>query len=41
MVAAAGYRGLIEVETFSALDWWRRPGEEAVRITKECFRDFV
>ena len=41
MVASAGYRGFIEVEIFSALDWWRRPREEVVRVTKERFRDFV
>ena len=41
MVAAAGYRGFIEVEIFSALDWWLRPPEEVVRITRERFRDFV
>ena len=41
MVAAAGYRGFIEVEIFSALDWWRRLGEEVVRVTRERFRDFV
>ena len=41
MVAAVGYRGLIKVESFSALDWCRCPAEEVVRITKERFRDFV
>ena len=41
MVAAAGYRSFIEVEIFSALDWWRRPPEEVVRIMRERFRDFV
>ena len=41
MVADAGYRGFVEVEIFVALDWWRRHGKEAVRVTKECFRDLV
>jgi len=29
---AAGYRGMHEVEIFSALDWWKRDGDE-VRLT--------
>ena len=33
--------GLVEVDIFSALDWWLRPGEDVVRVTKEPFRDFV
>jgi sugar phosphate isomerase/epimerase len=29
-VEAAGYQGYSEVEIFSDLDWWRRPGEEVL-----------
>jgi sugar phosphate isomerase/epimerase len=32
---AAGYEGLLEVEIFSAGNWWRRPGEEVVRVALE------
>ena len=43
MVTDAGYRGLVEVEIFAALDgcWWFRPGEDVVRVAKERFRNFV
>jgi sugar phosphate isomerase/epimerase len=30
----AGYSGLIEVEIFSAENWWRRPGDEVVETCK-------
>ncbi|MBM3568650.1 MAG: sugar phosphate isomerase/epimerase [Alphaproteobacteria bacterium] len=30
LMARAGYRGLHEVEIFSARNWWRKPGEEVV-----------
>ena len=36
-VERAGYRGPIEVEIFSAEDWWRRPADEVLRVTKERF----
>jgi sugar phosphate isomerase/epimerase len=40
-VAAAGYAGLIEVEIFSANNWWRRPGDEVVATCRERFIGFV
>ncbi|HZD26220.1 MAG TPA: sugar phosphate isomerase/epimerase family protein, partial [Alphaproteobacteria bacterium] len=40
-VSAAGYDGLIEVEIFSADNWWKRPGEEVVRTAIERFRAHV
>jgi sugar phosphate isomerase/epimerase len=37
-VEAAGYRGCAEVEIFSELDWWQRPGEEVLNtcIERHC-----
>jgi sugar phosphate isomerase/epimerase len=35
MVEQAGYRGLVEVEIFSAADWWTRPIDETLRICRE------
>ncbi|MBU0828690.1 MAG: sugar phosphate isomerase/epimerase, partial [Gammaproteobacteria bacterium] len=29
-VEAAGFEGYAEVEIFSALDWWQRPGQETL-----------
>jgi sugar phosphate isomerase/epimerase len=37
LVAKAGYRGYIEVEIFSAADWWKRPGDEVLRTCIERF----
>jgi len=37
MMENAGYRGYIEVEIFSAADWWKRPGEEVLRTCIERF----
>ena len=34
---AAGYRGLQEVEIFSAENWWKRPGDEVLRTCVERF----
>lgn len=34
-VEAAGYDGLVEVEIFSALDWWKRPIEETLAVCRE------
>jgi sugar phosphate isomerase/epimerase len=34
-VDAAGYNGLIEVEIFSAKNWWKRPPDEVIRTIKE------
>ena len=36
-VEAAGYAGFVEVEIFSALDWWRRPVDEVLEICKQRF----
>ena len=36
-VEAAGYKGLIEVEIFSAKNWWKRPMEETLRVCAERF----
>lgn len=36
-VNASGYKGLIEVEIFSALNWWKRPGDQVVQTCKERF----
>jgi sugar phosphate isomerase/epimerase len=41
MVEAAGYDGLIEVEIFSAADWWRRDPDEVLRIMAERYRTVV
>ena len=38
---AAGYDGPIEVEIFSAENWWRRAPDEVVAIAKERFRNAV
>lgn len=35
LVEAAGYRGFCEVEIMSANNWWKRPGDEVLRICKE------
>jgi sugar phosphate isomerase/epimerase len=37
MVEEAGYRGDVEVEIFSAADWWTRPGDEVLRMCVERF----
>jgi len=41
MVAGAGYDGLIEVEIFSAENWWKRPGDEVIETCKRRFQDCV
>ena len=33
----AGYRGLTEVEIFSSLDWWTKPGDEVLRTCIERY----
>jgi sugar phosphate isomerase/epimerase len=33
----AGYRGLTEVEIFSSLDWWTRPGDDVLRTCIERY----
>jgi sugar phosphate isomerase/epimerase len=35
MVEGGRYRGLIEVEIFSAANWWTRPIEETLRVCRE------
>jgi sugar phosphate isomerase/epimerase len=35
MVEKARYRGLIEVEIFSAANWWARPIDETLRVCQE------
>jgi sugar phosphate isomerase/epimerase len=37
MIEAAGYLGPQEVEIFSAENWWRRPGDEVLRVCIERF----
>ncbi|MFN0191823.1 MAG: sugar phosphate isomerase/epimerase family protein [Aestuariivirga sp.] len=37
LIEAAGYAGLVEVEIFSALDWWKRPIAETLSVCKERF----
>ena len=36
-IAQAGYRGCAEVEIFSKLDWWTRPGDEVIRTCIERY----
>ncbi|MGE0241160.1 MAG: sugar phosphate isomerase/epimerase family protein [Parvibaculaceae bacterium] len=35
MVEKARYRGLVEVEIFSAADWWTRPIDETLKVCRE------
>jgi sugar phosphate isomerase/epimerase len=37
MVDAAGYSGPIEVEIFSARNWWKRSAEEVLAVVKQRF----
>jgi sugar phosphate isomerase/epimerase len=37
LVDQAGYRGYVEVEIFSAADWWTRPGDDVLRTCIERF----
>ncbi len=41
MVEAAGYAGQIEVEIFSARNWWKRDADEVVRVVKERYQSAV
>jgi sugar phosphate isomerase/epimerase len=41
LVEDAGYAGLIDVEIFSAKNWWTRDPDEVLRISAERFRQFV
>ena len=36
-IEAAGYRGLVEVEVFSAKNWWTRPMDDTLRACRERF----
>jgi sugar phosphate isomerase/epimerase len=38
MIEAAGYFGPQEVEIFSTLDWWKRPGDEVLRTCIERYQ---
>jgi sugar phosphate isomerase/epimerase len=38
LVEQAGYRGFVEVEIFSAANWWKRPGEEVLRTAIERYK---
>ncbi len=38
---AAGYAGYSEVEIFSTLDWWQRPGEETLDVCIERHKGVV
>jgi sugar phosphate isomerase/epimerase len=40
-VEAAGYRGLHEVEIFSAANWWKRDGDEVLETCKDRHRQHV
>ena len=40
-VEAAGYRGLHEVEIFSAANWWKRNGNEVLATCQERHRQYV
>jgi sugar phosphate isomerase/epimerase len=40
-VEDSGYDGLIEVEIFSAGNWWKRPGDEVVRACRERIQSAV
>jgi sugar phosphate isomerase/epimerase len=37
-IAAAGYGGFTEIEIFSRLDWWTKPGEDVLRTCMERFQ---
>ena len=41
VVEATGYTGQIEVEIFSARNWWTRDADEVVRIIKERYQSVV
>jgi sugar phosphate isomerase/epimerase len=41
LVEGAGYDGLIEVEIFSAGNWWKRPIAETLQVVKERFETEV
>ena len=40
-IDAAGYDGPIEVEIFSAQDWWKRPGDEVMTTLIDRFERHV
>ncbi len=41
LAEAAGYDGMIDVEIFSAADWWVRDPDDVLRIVKQRFADAV
>jgi hypothetical protein len=38
MIEAAGYHGPQEVEIFSRDNWWKKPGDEVLKVCLERFR---
>jgi sugar phosphate isomerase/epimerase len=40
-IEKAGYRGYVEVEIFSATNWWKRPGDEVLRTCIERFNNLM
>jgi sugar phosphate isomerase/epimerase len=36
-IEVAGYRGLVEVEVFSARNWWTRPMDDTLKVCRERF----
>lgn len=41
MVRQAGYQGPLEVEVFSALDWWKRDPDEVIEVVKARVGDIA
>ena len=41
MVEAAGFAGFIEVEIFSAKNWWKKPGDEVLETIINRFENCV
>ena len=41
MVEATGYAGHVDVEIFSANNWWKRDPDEVLRVCVERFRTVV
>jgi sugar phosphate isomerase/epimerase len=41
MIEAAGYKGLIETEIFSANNWWKKPMDQTLRVITERIKTSV
>jgi sugar phosphate isomerase/epimerase len=41
MIEAAGYKGLIETEIFSANNWWKKPMDETLRVISDRIKTSV